>query len=369
MAIKRSVVIAIGAMLIVLALAADHRWFDAHFLPSFFLPRQWYVVIYTIIRWSIALIGLALVLSARAAAARLTMRSQLHVLRVVMAVLLAFVASEAVLRRVHLRPTGWLYAEEEPRRRPDPRLGWTFEPARTGYGHVAGREVAYAFDRAGYRVRRADEPVDPNQPTIICIGESVMFGEGLTWDESIPAQLGAMMRLQSANLAVHGYSTDQTYMRLQQELPHFRQPVAVVALFMTALFGRNLDDDRPHLGPPPTLTWLPAVEHARLVSLARLLVPFREDDTVERGIATTRLVLHTMVDLAHARGATPLIVVPQLGREADVESTLRRRILDESGVPYLFVEIADDWRLSWDRHPNAAAAHTIAAAVADRLRR
>ena len=110
-----------------------------------------------------------------------------------------------------------------------------------------------------------------------------MFGEGLTWDESVPAQVGAMLGMQSANLAVHGYGTDQAYLRLQAELPRFRRPVAVVSLFMTTLFGRNLDDDRPHLGPG--LAGCPASPHGRLRSLAQLLVPYRSDETVERGVA------------------------------------------------------------------------------------
>src|SRR5207244_12599259 len=149
---------------------------------------------------------------------------------------------------------------------------------------------------AGCRGRRVDEPVDPDQPTILFAGESMMFGEGLTWDESIPAQTGAMMRMQSANLAVHGFSNDQAYLRLQTELPRFRRPVAVVSLFMTALLGRNLDDDRPHLGPG--LVWLPAQQHARLLSLAGLLVPYRRDTTVEVGITVTREVLRATVNLA-----------------------------------------------------------------------
>jgi hypothetical protein len=135
---------------------------------------------------------------------------------------------------------------------------------------------------------------------------------------------------------------------------------------MTALFGRNLDDDRPHLGPG--LVWLPAAQHARLRSLASLLVPYRRDQTVENGIIVTREVLRATVALARARGARPLIVVPQLGAEEGVERTLRRRILDESGVPYVFAAIDGTWRLPWDRHPNARAAQAIAAAIAARLR-
>ena len=170
----------------------------------------------------------------------------------------------------------------------DPRLGWTFVPSRTGRGTIGGRTIDYAFDAAGYRVRRADEPVDPERPTILFTGESVMFGKGLTWDEVVPAQVGAMLGMQSANLAVDGYGSDQAFLRLQAELPRFRRPVAVVAMFMTTLFGRNLDDDRPHLGPG--LTWLPGVPHGRLRSLAQLVAPYRSDETVERGIAVTREV-------------------------------------------------------------------------------
>ena len=356
----------VGVALVFCAVAAHQPWLDRHFLPSFFLPRRWYVFLETGVRVAIAVLGVSLALFVRPRAGRLTARAPALVVSVGVAALLAFGASELTLRRVHLRPAEWLFPEEEPRRRPHARLGWTLEPSRTGHNRIAGRAIEYAIDRAGYRVRRVDEPVDPDRPTLLFIGESMMFGEGLTWDESVPAQVGAIMGLQSANLAVHGYGSDQAYLRLQIELPRFRRPAAVVSLFMTALFGRNLDDDRPHLGPG--LVWRPAEQHSRLASIAKLAVPYRSDETVERGITVTRDVLRATVDLARARGATPLIVVPQFGAEAPVERTLRRRILDETGLPYVLVAIDSGWRLPWDRHPNASAAGLIADAVADRIR-
>ena len=359
-------VASIGGALLACALAANQDWLDRHFLPSFFLPRHWYVRIEAFVRLMMAALGVSLMLFARPRVGRFAARAPARALHVTIAAVLAVGASELALRGVHLRAAEWLLPDEEPRRRRDPRLGWTFVPARTGHNTIGGRVIDYAFDSAGYRVRRVDEPVDPGRPTILFTGESVMLGEGLTWEESIPAQVGAMMGIQSANLAVHGFGSDQAYLRLQMELPRFRRPVAVVSLFIVALFGRNLDTDRPHLGPG--LVWLPAEQHGRLASLAALLVPYRTDETVERGVTMTRAVLRATVDLARARGADALIVVPQFGPADQAVLALRRRILDETGLPYVWVELDTAWRLPWDRHPNAGAARAIAAAVAARLR-
>jgi len=325
------------------------------------------VLLETIARLLMAAAGALLVFVERPRVGRFAARAPAGTRRIAAAVVLALAASELALQRVHIRPGEWLLPDEEPRRRADSRLGWTFVPARTGRATVAGRAVDYAIDSAGYRVRRGGEPVDPERPTVLFTGESMMFGEGLTWEESVPAQVESMMGIQSANLAVHGFSSDQAYLRFETELPRFRRPVAVVSLFMPALFGRNLDDDRPHLGPG--LVWLPAQRQSRLVALAQMLVPYRSDDAIERGVVLTREVLQAGVRLTRARGATPLVLVPQFGPEAPGEQVLRRRILDETGLPYVWVAIDEAWRLPWDRHPNPRAARLIAAAVADRLRR
>lgn len=356
--------LAIGLTLIIAAAAATQGWLDRHFLPSFFMPRPWYVAIENAVRLTIAAAGV-IVVAARRPLGRVVVRAPRLLASIVAAALLALLASEIVLRTVHLQPTEWLQPEEEPRRQTDPQLGWVLAPARTGHTAVGGRRIDYAVDAAGYRVQRVDAPVDPVRPSLVFVGESVMFGEGLTWDESIPAQTGAVLGIQSANLAVHGYSNDQAYLRLARELPRFQHPVAVVGIFMTELFGRNLDDDRPHLAPG--LVWRPAAQHSRLVSLAHLLVPYRRERSVEQAIRVTHAALRASVDLAHGRGATPLIVVPQFGPEDTASRVLRRRVLAED-IPTLFVTLDPGWRLPWDRHPNARAAHAIAAAIAARLR-
>jgi hypothetical protein len=358
----------VGVVLAAGALAANQRWLDRHFLPSFFLPRPWYVAIEAAVRVSVALIGVLLAVVARARIARAIARTSAYASGVVLAAALALAAGEFVLQRVLLRPTEWLSSQEEPLRVTHSRLGWVLAPARTGHAVAGGRPIDYAIDAAGYRVPSVAAPVDPDRETIVFAGESVMFGEGLPWDDSIPAQVGTILghtrSIQIANLAVHGYSSDQVYLRLQQELPRFRNPAAVVTLFMTALFGRNLDRDRPHLGAG--LLWLPAEGSSRLAALAHLLVPYRAGATVERGINVTREVLHATVALARARGARPVILVPLFGGEDPAERDLRRRILDDT-LPSLPVTVTGDWRLPWDRHPNAAADRAIATAVAAAL--
>ena len=163
------------------------------------------------------------------------------------------------------------------------------------------------------------------------------------------------------------YASDQAYLRLRAELPRFREPVAVVSLFTPALFDRNMDDDRPHLGPG--LAWRPPAERWRLMTILRLVVRYRRAETIERGIATTREVLRATVDLARARGAAPVIVVPQFSPEGPDERALRERILVDPDLPVVRVELDERWRIPGDGHPDARAARAIATAIATRLRR
>lgn len=348
------------------AIAADQPWFDRHFLPAFFVSRAKYIRIESYARVAAAAVGVTLALIVRRPIARFVVHRPARALNAVLAIVLAFGASELALRQRHLRAAEEVPAQSEPRRRLDARLGWVFVPSRAGYQIKDGRVVEYAFDLNGYRVRRVDEPVDPDRPTILFTGESMMVGERLMWQETIPAQTGEIMKIQTANLAVSGFASDQAYLRLRDELPRFRRPVAVVTLFTPLIFDRNLDDDRPHLGSG--LVWQAPERRWRLASIARRLVRYRSTETIERGIIVTREVLRATVELARKRGAVPLIVVPQFGSELQREAELRHRILDEGGLPYMQVELDPALRVPDDGHPDARAARAIAVAIAARLR-
>jgi hypothetical protein len=286
--------------------------------------------------------------------------------RVIFAIGLALVVSELALGHKFAFAAAETQAREEPIRQPDPKLGWIFAPARGGQTIAGGRKIAYSIDSLGYRVRSDQAPVDVNLPSILFTGESIVAGYGLNWDETIPAQVGASLGTQIASIAVFGYANDQAYLRLTAELPRFHRPLAIVSLFIPSLFVRNLGDDRPHL--EPGLRWKPAIHRLWLSSLFRFFVPYHSDTEITRGIETTRAVLLATAALARRHHAIALVVDPQFGPESPVERMLRRRILDESGISYVRVELDPRWHLKGDLHPDPRAAHAIAMAIAAQLR-
>ena len=72
--------------------------------------------------------------------------------------------------------------------------------------------------------------------------------------------------------------------------------------------------------------------------------------------------------LARQHGAIALVVNPQYGPESTVERMLRWRVLEESGLSYVRVELDPGWHLKGDLHPDARAAHAIAMAIVAKLR-
>src|SRR5438270_1421904 len=356
--------VCIGCGVIAAAAAANQAWFDRHFLPSYWTPRGEIVRTELLVRIGVAVAGAVIVFLGRPIA-RFFAREPLYLLTISLAVILAFGTSELVLRRAPRGPHEFT-SGSEPRSHLDARLGWSFDISRTGSATHLGRRIAYTFDRNGYRVASAAATTGFDAPTIVFAGESIVVGHQLAWADTIAAQTSAMLGLQSANIAVSGFATDQAYLRLASELPRFRHPVAVVSLFAPSIFDRNLDDDRPHLGPK--LVWLPPISHWRLTALARRFLGYRSEDAVERGTAVTREVLTAEVRLARSRGAVPLIVVPQFEPEEPQERELRRRILEEAHLPYVYVPLDPDDRIEDDGHPDADGARTIAEAIADALR-
>jgi hypothetical protein len=359
-----------GAALLVVAWRTNGAWLDRHILPSFFTVREVQIATATSLRLLLTMLGLAIVfLVAPFLARRARGQSVGGALFTIAMTLLATMASISTAELV-LRTQSWGAAWEVPKRKEparlaDPALGWVLKPGHHGEDSFAGRRIDYWTDRFGYRVADGRTETDMAAPSILFTGESAMAGHGLPWEETIPAQVQARVGLQSVNLSVNGYSSDQAYLRLKRDLPGFSCPVAVVSFFMTGLLDRNINTDRPHLDAQ--MRWQPGRTPWRLAALAERGLHYRSTGAIDEGIAMTRAVLKAGGALAEARGATSLLIVPVYWPEDPNERALRHKLLDEAGIRYVLVPLDRRWRIIGDSHPDARAADAIAAAIAVRL--
>lgn len=369
--ISEALLMCAGLGLMVIAALTDRHWLDRHVLPHMFLSSGQQLLWWRAERIGALLFGLALIMLVRpwvGARVRRGLGRELAIqsMLALVAILLSGLACELVLHTASWRGIDRWAATEEPRRIADARLGWGNMPGRVGIENFNGRRIVYAIDASGRRVAALDKPLDPTRPTILFTGESIMLGFRLNWSETLAGRIETMTGLQSANLAVNGYGTDQSLLKLEQELPRFAQPRAVVALFAPTLMERNLDDDRPHLDA--ALRWQPAQHHWRLQRLAKNVVLYHGTRRIDDGIAMTRAVLAATVRAARARHAAALIVVPGFGPEQPAEREIVHRVLDGAGLPYVRVRLDPDWRIARDGHPdpraNLAMARQVMAGLA-----
>src|SRR5437763_3079509 len=83
----------IGCAVIAAAAAANQAWFDRHFLPSYWTPREEIVRTELLVRIGVAVAGAVIVLLRRPIA-RFFAREPLYLFTISLAVVLAFGASE-----------------------------------------------------------------------------------------------------------------------------------------------------------------------------------------------------------------------------------------------------------------------------------
>jgi hypothetical protein len=366
-AAANAAVVLFGTLFLAAALGMGASWQWHHFLPTWAWPWSVQQRILLGLRLAVAAIGGAVLLLlrpwlVRAVRAGRGREALIAILTATLAVAAAFAVTEGVL---HTRT--WRSVQErwdqEPQRVRNAEYGWSFVPNHAGSVVLNGRPVHYATGPFGYRAARAGEGPDFARPTIVFAGESIVFGYGLDWPDTIPAQVQAMTGIQAANTAVNAHATDQVLLRLRHELPRFRQPVAVVVPFMARLFDRNLDRDRPHLDSG--LHW-----HAgerpplRLVELGRRILRYRSAAAIREGTLMTQRALQAEIALARARGAKPIILVPQYLPEDPREAAIRHDVLDAAGIRYLLVPVRPEWRAPGHNHPTPEGARAIAAAVA-----
>src|SRR5262249_4691045 len=117
--------------------------------------------------------------------------------RIAVALFLAVIASELVVRNWDSEPFGRKTRLEFRLRRADPRFGWVLVPSRsTVVKNRRAKPIHYNVDGWGDRARSELSVPDPTLPTLVVTGESIAFGHGLEYEETFAAILGDRLGLQ-----------------------------------------------------------------------------------------------------------------------------------------------------------------------------
>jgi hypothetical protein len=288
--------------------------------------------------------------------------------RIVLAIALALGAAELVLRIAGLpRKHDFRGSCDNEMGQPDDRLGWVWRGPFEHTVSQAGRPIDFAFDEHHDRVRAVGDEESPERPTVLLVGESIMAGHGLTWDESLAGRIAAALDVQVVTLGVDGYGSDQAFVRLFDALPRFAHVVAVVTIFFPDLVERvgwidrprlAFDGDRPTMSPPHPGFW----RDLRVVRVVTDLAAIRDEASIE----LTGTILRQTARLARERGARPLFLAPRLGHRSRADADLVDALLVRQGLD----AVDPDWdceTLPGDNHPNAAATRVLAGAVVKAL--
>ena len=375
--LARLAVTALGLAMVAWALSAGDRWPERHLLASYCATTRAGWLAARSLRWVVGVSGALAIWRAPAMARRVGRWSPRpgSVLGVVLALAAALGATELYMRHQYRRLVLGAGLMEPRHAAPmfqmDARLGWSHVPSRTTWAEYGGRRVAYAIDASGARADAADRPPERAAPAILFTGESIAFGWGLQYEESVPVLVERQLGIHTVNLAAGAYGTDQAFLRLLDELSRATRPVAVVTLFIPDQIGRNVNIWRPRLvlRPGGALELAPPSGPPRIARLLQEL-PFHGDGALE----VTAAVLRATADAARARGAVPLFVVTNYGAaclpDAGGEPWVVDQLFVRQGLPFVRVELEAADRLpGWlERHPGPRGAQKIAAAVARALR-
>ena len=354
--------VAAGALaLFAFAWRCDEPWFDRHV----FLPQQYFISASRgIVFWSrataagsAALLLLLVPFMPRGAAGR----------RLLAAVLLAVPAAEALLQwRLRRMVNPGLAEAMDTLTTWDPRHGFTLTASIDRLHSMSGRQIRFRTDAAGRRISGA--AIDPALPSLVFTGESAVAGIGLQWEETFPAILGARLHLQVVNLGSPAYRIDQSWLRLEDELPKLDHPVAVIGLFMPGLVGRSFAGQRhPLVRPSPSggIELLPPeppalLQRSGLYRLWKHL--YWSDAAVEEGMRSVSMVLREIAALAKARGAPCIFLVT--GR---TPQWMLHDLFEVPALDYVVAELPEQALLT-DGHPGPRGSIDIADALEPRLR-
>jgi hypothetical protein len=128
----------------------------------------------------------------------------------------------------------------------DPLLGYVPRPGYRGMPEIWHTRVT--INSSSLRQNRTDE-ADHRQSVILAVGDSFTFGDGVSDEETWPAQLEEMTGLPVANGGVFGYGLDQIVLRAEKLVSVYRPSLLVVSFIFDDV-SRNMLAQRTGVEKP-----------------------------------------------------------------------------------------------------------------------
>ena len=137
-------------------------------------------------------------------------------------------------------------SSEKPLAEFNPVLGWSYFRNRT----LKNDGTFYVFNKEGYRTTSESSQTDFSKPIILIIGDSMLFGHGITFKQTFGYKLNQALenKYEILNFAVQGYGTDQMFLLLKQLFPIYK-PKVVIADYIDEHLMRNVNSDRREIIP------------------------------------------------------------------------------------------------------------------------
>ena len=328
-------------------------------------------------------------------------------------VLLTLLLAEAALRILGVgairRGSPWFAGGNHPRFlfQPDPASGYTLRPG------FRGREIAFTgefetpVEIGPLGIRDHPHTAGPH-PSVLALGDSMTFGEGVPADRTWPAVLERESGIRVYNGGVPGYSTCQMTGHARALLPRLRPDFVVVVLspqwdrtrcenpflylegYIVSkrhlarlhLIGGNLYLGETRLpGIGAATAWAKHVSYLARLALpplgdaARALTrekeePFRPSPELYE---PTAQALASIRDQARQSGEGFLaVLVESRGRDYEIDRANLEEALKAKGIPYLSLDsIRADWprlRYPRDQHWNEAGHRAVGTVLAPLVR-
>lgn len=326
-----------------------------------------------------------------------------------LSILLTLLLAEVALRLLGFgaagRGSAWFAGGNHPRFlfQPDPVSGYTLRPGFRGREVAPGDEfnVPAAVDTRGLR----DHPhTAPPQPTVLAIGDSMTFGEGVPVGQAWPAVLEKASGVRVYNAGVPGYGSPQMVGRLRKLLPEIRPSRVVMALsplwdrqrtvapfiykegYIVArgyadrlvLSGGNLylaEVRWPVIGPTTAHIKRYSVLMRLLLPATRRLVRRRSPPEAPPSYEASVQAIEEARGLAQGAGAGFLVLfLDSRGPEFERDRDALASALAARGIPFVAADSllpGADWarlRFPRDGHWNAEGHRAVGEALASRLR-